>query len=88
MPKPRRTETKNKTFRIPAPLEARLERRALESHTSVNQVVVQLLEQGLPDASPFERVRALRERLARQRSARSGPVPRFTKDELHGDDEA
>ena len=88
MPKPRRTETKNKTFRIPAPLEARLERRALEVHRSVNQVVVQLLEQGLPETSPFGRVRALRKRLARGRTARSGPVPRFTKDELHEDEEA
>lgn len=88
MPKPRRTATKNKTFRIPAPLEARLERRALESHSSLNQVVVQLLEQGLPETSPFGRVRALRNRLARQRSARGGPVPRFTKDELHEDEEA
>lgn len=64
------------------------EAAAPESHSSLNQVVVQLLEQGLPETSPFGRVRALRSRLARQRSVRGGPVPRFTKDELHEDEEA
>ena len=87
MAKKLRPANKNKTFRVPAPLEARLERRALAGEQSVNQLVLQLLEQGLPQTSPFGRIRALGERLARERPASKGPIPRFTKAELHEDEE-
>jgi hypothetical protein len=86
MRRPIRRTLKNKTFRISTDLEARLERRATEEHTSVNHVVVQLLEQGLPRSNPFGRVRALGDRIARTRRPAHGPVPRFTKEELHEDD--
>ncbi len=81
-----RKTLKNKTFRIPSSLEARLARRAAEDHRSVNQIVVQLLEQGLPHASPFGRARSLGDRIARSRKPADGPLPRFTKDELHEDE--
>lgn len=83
MPAPRRTPLKNKTIRIPTGLEARLEKRAADEHSSVNRVVVQLLERGLPQASPFGRVRALGDRIARQRRPGDGPPPRFSREELH-----
>ena len=83
MPKKTLPTSKNKTFRIPSPLEARLERRAVADHRSVNQLVLQLLEQGLPQTSPFGRIRALGERLARERNARHGPAAHFSKQELH-----
>lgn len=86
MPKPRRATLKNKTIRLPSGLEARLEQRAEEEHSSVNRVVVQLLERGLPRAAPFGRVRALGDRIAQQRRPAQGPPPRFTKDELHEDE--
>ena len=83
MTRVKRLVLKNKTFRIARDLEARIEKRAQEEHRSANQVVVQLLEQGLPRSSPFGRVRALGDRIARERAASAGPAPRFSKDELH-----
>ena len=86
MAKRARGTLRNKTFRIPSALAARLEKRASDDHRSVNQLVVQLLEQGLPRSTPFGRARILGDRISRTRKAAAGAAPRFTKDELHGDD--